>query len=188
MGRNRLRAARVAEITQRRQKVAANLLAGMTYRELALALNISVGTAHRDAKAILARWSKDAIGDIEKLVLIESRRLDIALNQVMAKVGKGNLSAVDRLLAIIVPLVGEVAVLRDRLDAVERLAEQHGVFAQAEVEEFVPSVDQQTARDAWREQYLERIFRITQAEREEATAGRGVDLDKVIDDFTAGRI
>ena len=95
---------------------------------------------------------------------------------------------VDRLLAIIVPLVGEVAVLRDRLDAVERLAEQHGVFAQAEVEEFVPSVDQQTARDAWREQYLERIFRITQAEREEMTAGRGVDLDKVIDDFTAGRI
>jgi hypothetical protein len=95
---------------------------------------------------------------------------------------------VDRLLAIIVPLVGEVAVLRDRLDAVERLAEQHGVFPQAEVEEFVPSVDQQTARDAWREQYLERIFRITQAEREETTAGRGVDLDKVIDDFTAGRI
>ncbi len=95
---------------------------------------------------------------------------------------------VDRLLAIIVPLVGEVAVLRDRLDAVERLAEQHGVFAQAEVEAFVPSADQKKVRDTWREQYLERIFRITQAEREEMAAGRGVDVDKVIDDFTAGRI
>jgi hypothetical protein len=95
---------------------------------------------------------------------------------------------VDRLLAIIVPLVGEVAVLRDRLDAVERLAERHGLFAQAEVDEFAPSADQQKTRDAWREQYLERIFRITQAELEEMTAGRGVDLDAVIDDFTAGRI
>jgi hypothetical protein len=95
---------------------------------------------------------------------------------------------VDRLLAIIVTLVGEVAVLRDRLDAVERVAEKHAAFPQAEIEAFSPSADEQTARNAWREQYLERIFRIVQLEREELTAGRGVDLDKVIEDFTAGRI
>ena len=95
---------------------------------------------------------------------------------------------VDRLLAIIVPLIGEVAVLRDRLDTVERLAEKHDLFAQDEIETFDPSADEQQARDAWREQYLDRVFRITQSELEEITAGRGVDLDKVIEDFTAGRI
>lgn len=95
---------------------------------------------------------------------------------------------VDRLLAIIVPLIGEVSVLRDRLDTVERLAEKHGLFAQEEIENFVPAESAQTARDAWREQYLDRVFRITQSELEETTAGRGVDLDNVIDDFTTGRI
>jgi hypothetical protein len=95
---------------------------------------------------------------------------------------------VDRLLAIIVPLIGEVAVLRDRLDTVERLAEKHDLFAQDEIEKFDPSADEQQARDAWREQYLDRVFRITQSELEEITAGRGVNLDKVIEDFTAGRI
>lgn len=94
----------------------------------------------------------------------------------------------DRLLAILVSLIGEVAVLRDRLDAVERLAEGHGLFLQDEVERFVPSAAAQTARNAWREHYLERVFRVLQGEQEEMTAGRGVDIDKLIDDFTAGRI
>lgn len=95
---------------------------------------------------------------------------------------------VDRLLAIIVPLIGEVSVLRDRLDTVERLAEKHNLFAQNEIEKFAPSAAEKQARDDWREQYLSRVFRITQSELEETTGGRGVDLDKVIEDFTAGRI
>ncbi len=95
---------------------------------------------------------------------------------------------VDRLLAIIVSLIGEVAVLRDRLDSVERLAEKRNLIAQEEIEQFTPSVEEQGSRDTWRAQYLERIFRIIQSEREEMTAGRGVDLDKVIEDFTAGSI
>jgi hypothetical protein len=95
---------------------------------------------------------------------------------------------VDRLLAVILPLIGEVSVLRERLDTVERLAEKHGLFDQDEIEEFTPDIDAQASRDHWRAQYLERIFRITQSELEETTAGRGVDLDKVIDDFASGRI
>lgn len=95
---------------------------------------------------------------------------------------------VDRLLAIVVPLIGELSVLRDRLDTVERLAAKHGLFALEDVENFTPDADEQNARDAWRAQYLDRIFRITQSELEETTAGRGVDLDEVIEDFTAGRI
>lgn len=95
---------------------------------------------------------------------------------------------VDRLLAIVVPLIGEVSVLRDRLDTVERLAEKHGLFAQEEIEKFVPGENGQKARDAWREKYLERIFRITQSELEETTTGRAVDVDKLIAEFTDGKI
>lgn len=94
----------------------------------------------------------------------------------------------DRLLAILVPLIGELAVMRDRLDAVERLAERHGLFVRDEVEHFSPSAEELSARNAWREKYLERIFRVLQSELEETTAGRAVDLEKLIDDFTAGRI
>ena len=94
----------------------------------------------------------------------------------------------DRLLAIVVSLIGEVAVLRDRLDAAERVAEKRGLFPRDDIEHFSPSPDEQAARNAWREKYLERVFRILQSEREEMTAGRGVDLGKLIDDFAAGRI
>ncbi len=54
---------------------------------------------------------------------------------------------VDRLLAIIVPLIGEVSVLRDRLDTIERLVEKHGLFPQQEIEKFVASADEQKIRD-----------------------------------------
>jgi hypothetical protein len=94
----------------------------------------------------------------------------------------------DRLLAIVVSLIGEVAVLRDRLDTFERLADRHRLLAREEIERFAPSPDEQAAREQWRAQYLERVFRILQTEREELTAGRRADLDAVIEAFTAGRI
>lgn len=95
---------------------------------------------------------------------------------------------VDRLLAIIVPLIAEVSVLRERLDTVERLAEQGGLFKQDDVETYVPDDKAQASRDDWREQYLERVFRITQSELEETTGGRGVDLERIIEDFAEARI
>ena len=94
---------------------------------------------------------------------------------------------VDRLMGIVVSLIGEVAVLKDRLDAVERLAGEKD-FGPRAVDAYVPPPEVQATRDQWRSQYLERVFRVLQYEREEATQGRAVDLDRVIDDFTAGRI
>jgi len=93
--------------------------------------------------------------------------------------------AIDKLLAITVSLMSEVAVLRDRLDAAERLIEKHGLFAQKEINDFTPSAKEQQARDAWREQYLDRVFRVVQSEVDETTKERGVSLDQIIDDFTA---
>jgi hypothetical protein len=95
---------------------------------------------------------------------------------------------VDRLLGIIVPLIAEVSVLRERLDTVERLAERGGLFKQDDVETYIPDDKAQACRDTWREHYLDRVFRITQSELEETTGGRGVDLEKIIEDFAEGRI
>lgn len=93
--------------------------------------------------------------------------------------------AIDKLLAITVSVIGELAVLRDRLDTAERLIEQHDLFNRDEIEQFKPSTEQQQERDAWREQYLDRVFRIVQAEIDEDSKGRGVKLDKIIEDFAA---
>jgi hypothetical protein len=96
--------------------------------------------------------------------------------------------ATDRLLAILVSLVGEVAVLRERLDTVERLAEHAGVLTRHAIEEFQPSAEERAARDARRAAYLQRVFRILQATVEEQSGDRAArPLEEVIADFAAGR-
>ena len=72
--------------------------------------------------------------------------------------------AIDKLLAIVVALVSEVSVMRDRLETVETLIEEKGVFSRDDIEQFEPSADQVAIRDTQREEYLERVFRIIQTE------------------------
>ncbi len=95
--------------------------------------------------------------------------------------------AIDKLLAIVVTLVGEVSVLRDRLDSVERLIEKHDVFDQKDVEEFSPTEEEVQARNLMRQQYLDRVFRVVQYELEEMSGGREAHLDRIIADFTEGK-
>ena len=80
--------------------------------------------------------------------------------------------AIDKLMAIVVTLVGEVSVLRDRLDTVELLIEQQKLFSRDDIETFDPSEEQVTARDARRADYLDRVFRIIQSELDEQNGGR----------------
>ena len=61
-------------------------------------------------------------------------------------------------------------------------------FAPADVDRFVPTPEAQAERDLWRAGYLERVLRVLEYVRDEGTRGRAVDLDKVIDEFAAGRI
>ena len=65
---------------------------------------------------------------------------------------------VDRLLSMVVALATEVAVLRDRLDTHERLAEQ-GTLATADaVEAFESAADVAAEREQWRSRYLRRVM------------------------------
>ena len=77
---------------------------------------------------------------------------------------------VDRLLSMVVALAGEVAVLRDRVDTHERLAEQGTLATAAEVEAYESSPEIAAERERWRTRYLRRVMaRLT--EEMEAYAG-----------------
>lgn len=67
---------------------------------------------------------------------------------------------IDRLLAMLMSLAGEISVLRDRLDTHERLAEKRTWSAYKEVEAFEPSQEVMDWRDKSRADYLDRILRI----------------------------
>ncbi|WP_338876184.1 hypothetical protein WBJ53_11075 [Spirosoma sp. SC4-14] len=69
-------------------------------------------------------------------------------------------------LNIIMALAGELAVVRERLDTLERLLEQKGVVLPEEVDQFVPTYDQEKKRQQWQADYIARILRIVQQELE----------------------
>ena len=77
--------------------------------------------------------------------------------------------ATDRLLGMLMTLIGEVSVLRDRLDSVERLIEKGGVFTREDIDNFLPDGQAEAEREATRRRYIERVMRVVQNEKEEKT-------------------
>jgi hypothetical protein len=75
--------------------------------------------------------------------------------------------AVDKMLSIVMALTGEVAVLRDRIDTIERLAETGQPISRAAVDGYQPDEQVRTERDAWRETFLSVVLRIVHQELEE---------------------
>ncbi len=75
--------------------------------------------------------------------------------------------AIDKVLSITMALAGEVAVLRDRLDTIERLSEESKPITRESVDSFIPDAKVREERDDWREVYLGNILRIIHHEREE---------------------
>ncbi len=80
--------------------------------------------------------------------------------------------AIDRLVAIITALAGEVTVLHDQVDTITRLLDQKGTVTSDEMNSFVPDGAAEAARDQWRETFLENVFRIIHQEREAMQEGR----------------
>ncbi len=77
--------------------------------------------------------------------------------------------AVDRLLGILMTLIGEVSVLRDRLDSVERLIEKGGILSRDDLDNFQPDDKAEAEREDIRRGYIERVMRVVQNEYEEKT-------------------
>lgn len=74
--------------------------------------------------------------------------------------------AIDRLLSITMALVGEVSVLRQRLDTVERLLEAKGTIARAEIESYVADRDAAYERGVETSAYIARVMRGVQQSME----------------------
>jgi len=73
---------------------------------------------------------------------------------------------IDRVLAITMAVAGELAVARERIDTLERLLAQRGVLAREEIEHFAPNTEAAVERGNWHREYIARILRFVQQERE----------------------
>ena len=70
----------------------------------------------------------------------------------------------DQLLAMVMSLLGEVCVLRDRLDAQERLAAGKGLWSPKDVDAFQPDEQAQAARKREREATVARVLKVLNEE------------------------
>ena len=74
--------------------------------------------------------------------------------------------ASDRLLSIVMALVGEVAVVKERLDTVERLLEAKGSITRDDIEAYTPDRATGHARGLMHREFAARVLRGVQQDME----------------------
>jgi len=72
----------------------------------------------------------------------------------------------ERVMAITMAVAQELAVMRARLDTIERLLDDSGSISRADIENFTPSKAEADQRGAWTQEYMARILRIVQQDIE----------------------
>jgi len=73
---------------------------------------------------------------------------------------------------MLVAVATELAVVRERLDTVERVLAARGGLEPGSLEAYVPDPDTEAARQAWRQGYVERLFAEFTAEAEAVASQR----------------
>ena len=68
--------------------------------------------------------------------------------------------AVDQLMAMVTALTAEVAILRDRLDTHERIAEGRKLFSRDDVDGFIPDEGIMAERSAQHQRILRKVSRV----------------------------
>ena len=86
--------------------------------------------------------------------------------------------AVDRTLSIVMAIAGEVAVLRERLDTVERLLDAKGSISRADIEAYTPDRKAAAERGLLHKEYIARILRGVQQDME-AMAEKGPSVEEL---------
>jgi hypothetical protein len=74
--------------------------------------------------------------------------------------------AIDRTLSIVMALVGEVSVMRERMDTIERLLDAKGTISRADIEGYVPDRMTGKERGLITKDYIARIMRGVQQDME----------------------
>jgi hypothetical protein len=72
--------------------------------------------------------------------------------------------AVDQLMSVVLAMAAEVSVLYDRVDAMQRVMDDKGSLTREELEAYQPDEAAAADREAHREAYLQRIFRVVRRE------------------------
>ena len=80
-------------------------------------------------------------------------------------------AASDQLMSMVMVLASELNVMRDRMDAQERVAKQHGIDLAAGIETLELDDAALEEREAWRQGFMSRLFYIARKEAEEAQIG-----------------
>lgn len=86
---------------------------------------------------------------------------------------------VDKLLAMIMAMAGEIALLRGRLDTHERLLATGKPVTPETIESFIPDAASEAARETQRQAMLTRVFRILAVAE---TQAQQPDINKLVDD------
>ena len=90
---------------------------------------------------------------------------------------------IDKLLAMIMALAGEVSVIRERMDTHERLAEKTKWATHRAIEDHEPDEITEAFRAQARADYIARILRIVQVELDQMKGAEAEqDYDKVFED------
>ena len=98
--------------------------------------------------------------------------------------------ATDKLMAIVLSLVGELAVTRDRLDALERLLESRSAISREALDALSFDAGATEERNRNRKDYIRRVMRVVTMELERpdadgATAAFSETLEKFLDDTSS---
>tara|TARA_Y100000590_G_scaffold468126_2_gene649634 strand:+ start:3502 stop:4053 length:552 start_codon:yes stop_codon:yes gene_type:complete len=92
---------------------------------------------------------------------------------------------IDKLLAMIMALAGEVSVIRERLDTHERLATKKKFASHQAIEDYDPDDIAEAFRSQWRSEFIARVLRIVQVELDQISREEGdKEYEKIIDEVS----
>jgi hypothetical protein len=74
----------------------------------------------------------------------------------------------DQAMSMIMVLAQEFAVMRDRVDTIERVAAGKGIILADEIEAYTPGQDVLEKRELWRQAFFERLFYLLHQQAAEA--------------------
>jgi hypothetical protein len=87
----------------------------------------------------------------------------------------------DKLVSMLMGLAGEVSVMRDRMDTIERLLGEKGLLSQSDIDNFEPPEDVLMQRAETREMFLGEITRVITSELEDFDSDSGESYENIIE-------
>lgn len=90
---------------------------------------------------------------------------------------------VERVMNITLAVMQEVAVMRERLDTVERLLERDGKVTREAIETYSPSKTEADERGLMMQEYIARCLRILQQDREAIERKEEVSSEEVAEEL-----